>query len=74
MMGYFGVSIVHRTLTWATRSLTCVYVLSACVYTRGTSFIDSSVGRFVECSSVVSLVSKGIARPQGPQRGRNVYP
>ena len=51
MLGYFGVSIVHRTLF-------------ACVYTRGTSFIDSSAGRFVEFSSVVSLVTKGVARPQ----------
>ena len=44
MLGYFGVSIVHRTLTWTTGSLTCVRDLFACVYTRGTS-IDSLIRR-----------------------------
>ena len=34
--GYVRVSIIHRTLTWTTGSLTCVHGLSyACVYTRG---------------------------------------
>ena len=34
--GYVHVSIIHRTLTWPTGSLMCVYGLSyACVYTRG---------------------------------------
>ena len=34
--GSFRVSIIHRTLTWTTRSLTCVRDHScACVYTHG---------------------------------------
>ena len=34
--GYFRVSIIHRTLTCTTGSLTCVHGLSCpCVYTRG---------------------------------------
>ena len=39
--GYFPVSIIHRTLTWTTGSLTCVHGLSyayntwSFVYTRG---------------------------------------
>ena len=34
--GYSCVSIIHRTLTWATGSFTCVHGLSyACVYTQG---------------------------------------
>ena len=37
MLGYFGVPIVHLTLTWTTGSLTCVGDLFACVYARGTS-------------------------------------
>ena len=35
MLGYFGVSIIHRTLIWTTGSLTCVCDIFACVYTRG---------------------------------------
>ena len=37
MLGYFGDSIIHHTLTWITESLTCVCGLFACVYTWGTS-------------------------------------
>ena len=37
MLGYLDISIIHRTLTWTTGSLTCVCDLFACVYTRGTS-------------------------------------
>ena len=37
MLGYLGVYILHRTLTWTTGSLTCVCDLFACVYNRGTS-------------------------------------
>ena len=34
--GYFRISVIHRTLTWTSGSLTCVHGLSyACVYTRG---------------------------------------
>ena len=34
--GSFRVSVIHRTLTWTTGSLTCVRGYSyACVYTRG---------------------------------------
>ena len=49
MLGYFGVSIIHRTLTWPAGSLTYVGNLFACVYdTRGTSgnrFHDSLIRR-----------------------------
>ena len=33
----FTLSIIHRTLTWTSRSLTCVCDLIACVYKRGIS-------------------------------------
>ena len=34
--GSFRISVIHRTLTWTTGSLTCVHDRScACVYTRG---------------------------------------
>ena len=32
MLGYLGVSTIHRTLTWTAGSLTCVCDLCACVY------------------------------------------
>ena len=34
MLGCFGVSIIHQTLTWYSRSLTCEIGLFACVYIR----------------------------------------
>ena len=34
MLGYLGVSIIHRTLTRTTGSLTCVCDLFPCVYTK----------------------------------------
>ena len=37
MLNYFLVSIVHRTLTVTTGSLTCICALFACAYTWGTS-------------------------------------
>ena len=37
MLGYFVVSIIHRTLTWTTGSLTCVCDPLAYAYTRGAS-------------------------------------
>ena len=48
--GYFGVSIIHRTRTWTTGSLTCVCDLFACIYTShgGPRFIVSSEGLLVE--------------------------
>ena len=36
-LGYFVVSIIHRTLTWTTGSLTCVCDFFARLYTRGPS-------------------------------------
>ena len=35
MLGYFGVSIIHRTLARTAGSLTCLCYLSACVYAHG---------------------------------------
>ena len=34
MLGYFGFSIIHRTLTWTTGSLTCVCALFLHAYTH----------------------------------------
>ena len=34
MLGYFGASIIHRTLIWTTGSLTCACHLLASVYTQ----------------------------------------
>ena len=40
--GYFRVSVIHRTLTWTARSLTCVRDHSCeFVYTRGVEHTDS---------------------------------
>ena len=41
--GPFRVSIIHRSLTWTTGSLTCERDLSyACVYTRGLGTLTAS--------------------------------
>ena len=43
--GYFGVSIIHRTLTWTAGSLTCVCDLFGMrIHTVGPRFIVSSEG------------------------------
>ena len=48
MLGYSAVSILHQTLTWATRSLTCTCDLFACAYTQGTSVYSLIWRTFVE--------------------------
>ena len=35
MLGYFGVTIIHQTLTWTTGSLTCICDLFASARTQG---------------------------------------
>ena len=47
--GFFVVSIVHRTLTWTTGSLTCVCDLFACVCTLGTSVSGLIRRTYVVC-------------------------
>ena len=37
--GCFSVSLIHRTLTWTTRSLTCECDLFACVVHLGPRFL-----------------------------------
>ena len=44
MLGYFGVSIIHRAVTWTTGSLKCVSDFVACVYTLRTP-VDSLTRR-----------------------------
>ena len=45
-LGYFGVSIVLQTLTWAGGSLTCVCGPFACVCTRGDLGLQSHLSDF----------------------------
>ena len=56
MLGYFNVSIIHRTLTWTTGSLTCVCDLFACVDTRGTSVYSLIRRTFVESAQDSGLL------------------
>ena len=49
---FYVVSIIHRTLTWTTGSLTCVYMIFLHAYTHGGHrFIVSSERTFVESDS-----------------------
>ena len=42
VLGYFGVSVIHRILTWTMGSLTCVRDLFACVYSKKTWCLTST--------------------------------
>ena len=58
MLGYFSVSIIHRTPTWTARSLTCICDLFACIYTHGTS-VYSLVQTCSVCAEFDSRESQG---------------
>ena len=62
MLGYFGVSIIRRTRTWTTGSLTCVCGLFACVYTRGTSVFSFIRGIFLQC--LKNILTPGKSRSE----------
>ena len=65
MLGYFGVSTTRRTLTWTTWSLTCVCVIFACVYSRGTSVYSLIRRTFVESAQNLT--------PEKSQGGRKTW-
>ena len=55
-LGYFGVSIIHQTLTWTTGSFTHAYaVCFACVYTRGTLVYSLIRRTFIEPTQNLTL-------------------
>ena len=59
MMGSFDGSIIHRTLTWAAGSLTCVSDLLACVYTQETSVYSLIQRTSVVCTELDSKTISG---------------
>ena len=59
MLGYFGVSIIHRTLTWTAGSLTCTCELFASVYTWDRVYIVLSATLELTHCANVSLVYAG---------------
>ena len=59
--GYFHVSVIHLTLTWATGSLTCVRGHSyACVYTQGLGTLLSSQHFWHRNFLIFSCVPAGV--------------
>ena len=70
--GYFGVSVIHRTLTGTPGSSTCACDLFACVYTShgGPRFIVSSEGLLVVCtefdSGEISRLAQNLAHNGHP--------
>ena len=78
MLGYFGVSIIHRTLTWPAGSLTCVE-WSFCMHIRHTGdlggigfMIVSSVGLSAVVESALTEFQWRL-RSRKSQGGRKAY-
>ena len=69
MLGYFGVSTIHGTLTRITGSLTCACDIFACVYTPVASVVSSE-----DFCSVCTEFDSGEISGRAESLARNGHP